>query len=226
MSLEKRDPPVPERGDRGSSFRSLASVYVVAFLLSLFALLHTFSPLTYKDFHLSNLILDQTSIMKFTSLTTTLAAACTITATATSSAAASSSSASSASTIPGYYTDFSTLPNNNTFSFGRHYAVLNLDMINGLVASVNSTAEGKAWIASTANWINVVHAQKPPPLSIFTRIYFTNAYRPEIGPSTPFAAAVAALGNATSDSPQSQLYPAFNTVSHSANPHICNSSEN
>lgn len=139
--------------------------------------------------------------MKFTTVSSLLSvAASTVTAAAT------------AAQTPGYYTDFTTLPNNNTFSFGRHYAVLNLDMINGLVASVNTTAEGQAWIASTANWIDVVHAQKPVPLSIFTRIFFSNAYRPEIGPATPFAAAVAGLGNATRDSPQSQLYPAFKTV--------------
>lgn len=54
-----------------------------------------------------------------------------------------------------------------------------------------------------------VHKQSPPPLSIFTRIYFSNELRPEIAPDIPFAKAVAALGNATESSPQGQLYPAF-----------------
>jgi len=82
-------------------------------------------------------------------------------------------------------------------------------MINGLVGSISSTAAGQAWINSCALWINATHAQNPPPLSIFTRIYFANTRKPEIGPQTPFGAVAAALGNATSASPQSQLYPAF-----------------
>lgn len=119
------------------------------------------------------------------------------------------STSSQSTSTPGYFTDFSTLPGNNTFSFGRHYAVLNLDLIVGLVSGIADTPSGQTFINCTAKWISAVHSQSPPPLSIFTRIYFSNAYRPEIGPATPFGAAVAALGNATSTSPQSQLYPAF-----------------
>lgn len=142
--------------------------------------------------------------------TTTTTTTCTTSSSTTKTPSSTSSSSSAASTsTPGYLTDFTTLPGNDTFSFGAHYAVLNLDMINGLVESINTTPEGTAWIASTAKWINATHAQNPAPLSIFTRIYFSNAYRPEIGPDTPFAAAAAALGNATSSSPQSQLYSAF-----------------
>lgn len=110
---------------------------------------------------------------------------------------------------PGYFTDTTTLPNNNTFSFGQHYAVLNLDLINGFVSGVNTTAEGQAFISSTAKWISAVHAQSPQPLSIFTRFYFSNSQRPEISPSDPFAADVTALGNVTETSPQGMLYPAF-----------------
>ncbi|KAG9247252.1 Isochorismatase-like protein [Calycina marina] len=114
-----------------------------------------------------------------------------------------------ATTEPGYDTCFTTLPSNSTFSFGTHYAVLNLDLITGLVGAINTTASGQLFISSIATWIAAVHAQSPPPLSIFTRIYFSNAYRPEIGPTTPFGITVASLGNATSESPQSQLYPSF-----------------
>ena len=84
-------------------------------------------------------------------------------------------------------------------------------MITGLIAGVNTTTEGQAWIKSTACWIDAVHQKSPRPLEIFTRIYFSNAYHPEVGPQTPFAQAAAGLGNATSSSPQSQIYPAFKT---------------
>lgn len=85
-------------------------------------------------------------------------------------------------------------------------------MINGLVAGVADSSEGQQWINATATWIDAVHQQSPPPLSIFTRIYFSNVLRPEISSTTPFTKAVAALGNATSTSPQSQLYPAFRVL--------------
>jgi len=138
--------------------------------------------------------------MKFSSILN-LALATVITSTAAQS--------TNATTTPGYVTNFSTLPNNSTFSFGKNYAVLNLDLINGIVGNINTTTEGKQFINSVSTWISAVHAQSPPPLSIFTRIYFSNAKRPEIGPKTPFSVDAASLGNATIDSPQGQLYPAF-----------------
>ncbi|KAI5363281.1 Putative isochorismatase [Septoria linicola] len=71
---------------------------------------------------------------------------------------------------------------------------------------VNTTA-GKAFINSTATWIDAVHAQKPPPLSIFTRIFFSNARQPEIGPKSPFAQVASSLG--TSNDSNTFIYPAF-----------------
>ena len=110
---------------------------------------------------------------------------------------------------PTVYTNFSTVTN-STFSFGRHYAVLNLDLINGLVLGVVNTTAGDAWITSTARWIDAVHAQSPAPLSVFSRIYFSNARRPEIGPLTPFAAVAKALpGNANEVDYVTQVYDAF-----------------
>jgi nicotinamidase-related amidase len=101
----------------------------------------------------------------------------------------------------------STIPSNSTFSFGQHYAVLNLDLINGLVAPLASDPAGKAFIRNTACWIDAVHAQTPAPLSIFTRIYFLNAKKPEIKPGSGFASVSAAL--TTANASATQLYPAF-----------------
>ena len=39
-------------------------------------------------------------------------------------------------------------------SFGKHYAVLNLDLLNGVIATVNTTQAGKDFINSTATWID------------------------------------------------------------------------
>lgn len=107
----------------------------------------------------------------------------------------------------GYPTCISSTESNSSFSFGQHYAVLNLDLINGLVEPIANTSEAKTWISNLAHWISVVHKQSPPPLSIFTRIYFTNARQPEIGPNAPFRQVSAALG--TASDPDTHLYPAF-----------------
>ncbi|OJJ46833.1 hypothetical protein ASPZODRAFT_131722 [Penicilliopsis zonata CBS 506.65] len=97
----------------------------------------------------------------------------------------------------------------SNLTFGENYAVLNLDLISGAVAYVNTTTSGEKWINNTATWINTVHQQSPPPLSIFTRIYYANTKRPELGADTPYATAAAVLGNATATSAISEIYPAF-----------------
>lgn len=99
----------------------------------------------------------------------------------------------------------STVPANETLSFGKHYAVLNLDYINGIAGGLANTTAGEAWLANTANWIDAVHAQDPPPLSIYTRIYYSASTKPEIGPNSPFAKVGGAFG--TSDDPLTELYP-------------------
>ena len=108
---------------------------------------------------------------------------------------------------PGYFTNFSTIPaSNNTFSFGRNYAVLNLDLINANVGSVANTTEGKSFIESTLQWQNAVHAQSPPPLSIYTRLYSVNARHVDVagGFSNVFQ-----FNPGTVDDPNTQLYPGF-----------------
>ncbi|OJJ79790.1 uncharacterized protein ASPGLDRAFT_180330 [Aspergillus glaucus CBS 516.65] len=93
--------------------------------------------------------------------------------------------------------------------FGQNYAVLNLDLINGLVGNVNETDVGKRWINATANWINAIHEINLSPLNIYTRIYFTESWKPEVTPDTPFSKVVAPLGNITASDPKSQIYPLF-----------------
>ncbi|KAJ5716233.1 cysteine hydrolase family protein [Penicillium malachiteum] len=102
---------------------------------------------------------------------------------------------------------------NGSLSFGSHYAVLNLDLIDALVGSINTTTKGQAFINSTAKWINAVHKQSPPPISIFSRIYFSTSLMPEVSLSSPFYQAVAEVGNLTESDELSQLYPAFKPLS-------------
>lgn len=106
-----------------------------------------------------------------------------------------------------YPTSMSSTVSNSSLSFGSHYAVLNLDLINGLVESVASDPAGEAFIKNTARWIDAVHAQNPPPLSIFTRIYFANARKPEIKPGSGFQQVAASL--TTANQSATHIYPAF-----------------
>jgi hypothetical protein len=119
------------------------------------------------------------------------------------------SSSLSAKPTLGYPSNVPSTVSNTSLSFGTHYAVLNLDLISILVGSINTTAAGKSFINNTATWINTVHQQTPPPISIFTRIYFSNDKRPELAPTWTFEEATGALGNDTWSSPVGQLYSAF-----------------
>lgn len=110
---------------------------------------------------------------------------------------------------PGYTAVAPTINETTKFSFGSHYAVLNLDLISGLVGAVENTTEGDAWISSVAGWIDAVHAHPSHPLQIFTRIYFQPGH-PEVGPTSPFRLAAGVLLNNTETvGAASQLYPAF-----------------
>lgn len=117
---------------------------------------------------------------------------------------------SSQSTAPGYASNVPSTVTNASFSFGQHYAVLNLDLIEGIVSSINTTAAGKEFIKNTKTWIDAVHQQTPAPISLWTRIYFSNSQQPEIGPNSPFRKVAGALpDNGTESSPATQIYHAF-----------------
>jgi len=117
---------------------------------------------------------------------------------------------------PGYDNYPTPIPStvtNSSLSFGCHYAVLNLDLITGLVSPYASEPAGQAFIKNMARWIDTVHALDQPPLTIFTRIYFANANKPEVKPGSGFQKITAAL--TTEDQAATKVYPAFN-VSESA----------
>lgn len=114
----------------------------------------------------------------------------------------------------GYGNITSTLPSNSTFSFGSRYAILNLDLINGIVGSFNTTPAGQAFINSTSQWIDAVQSKSDSsnaydPLTIYTRIYFSTPQRPELGLGVPFSNIAQGFGNITESSETGELYPAF-----------------
>ncbi|KAL4902343.1 hypothetical protein BDW74DRAFT_180846 [Aspergillus multicolor] len=103
----------------------------------------------------------------------------------------------------------SALVPDTALTFGQNYAVLNLDLINGVVSPLAEITEGQAWINNTSTWIDAVHAQSPPPLTIYTRIYYSSPLAPELSPDIPFYKAAAAFSNITEPDFITQIYPAF-----------------
>ena len=122
----------------------------------------------------------------------------------------SSAALTSAQGSPGYGNITSTIPSSSNFTFSAtgNYALLNLDLINGIVDPVVHTTAGNAFISSTASWIDYAHSLTPAPLQIFTRIYFSTPLGPEVGPQSPFLMATGG-SKPTIDSAFSQIYPAF-----------------
>lgn len=59
-----------------------------------------------------------------------------------------------ATTSPGYSWDIPSTVSGDSLSFGEHYAVLNLDLIDIVVSYVNTTTAGASWINNTARWID------------------------------------------------------------------------
>jgi nicotinamidase-related amidase len=91
--------------------------------------------------------------------------------------------------------------------FGKHYAVLNLDLINAIVTPIAASKDGRKFIKNTAKWIDAVHAVEPSPLSIFTRIYFSSDLKPELKANSGFADLVE--GITTEDDNSTAIYPDF-----------------
>ena len=57
------------------------------------------------------------------------------------------------STTVGYSTNTPSTVTNCSLSFGAHYAVLNLDLLDVVVGSINTTSQGQCFINNTAKWI-------------------------------------------------------------------------
>lgn len=119
--------------------------------------------------------------------------------------------AQSVGSTPGYNDGSisSTVAGNETLNFGSHFAILNLDFVNAIVSFVNSTDEGQQFLDCVKTWVDAANALPEKPLTIYTRVYFSNQFRPEIGPNAPFAETVAPLGNVTEEDAASEIYPAF-----------------
>ncbi len=69
--------------------------------------------------------------------------------------------------------------------------MLNLGLFTSYAELISTYSSGKDFIAPTSKWIDAVHTQSPPPLSIFTRVYYANSHYPDVEPGSPLAEALA-----------------------------------
>ncbi|KKP05671.1 hypothetical protein THAR02_02225 [Trichoderma harzianum] len=71
-------------------------------------------------------------------------------------------------------------------SFGKRYAVLNLDFMNILFDIAKGTPEGTKFVANCTRWVDAVHRRDPRPPNIFTTLYFTSPSQAELPAEAPF----------------------------------------
>ena len=104
-------------------------------------------------------------------------------------------------------------PFNSSLSFGKHYAVLNCDLIVGTVEPITNTTQGKHFINSTKTWIDAVHQKHTQPLTFFTTIYFSNPSDPQLKVPSPFSSVLGDAPPLVQNSSFAQFYPGFDVGS-------------
>lgn len=94
-------------------------------------------------------------------------------------------------------------------SFGKNFAVLNLDWMTLLIEAVRETQEGKSFIANCRRWNDAVHAHNPRPRVFFSSLHFSRGEL-ELASDSPFTELVRGYGSFTTGSPAVQIAPDFN----------------
>ncbi|KAL6905146.1 Isochorismatase-like protein [Trichoderma evansii] len=71
-------------------------------------------------------------------------------------------------------------------TFGKKYAILNLDFMNILFDIAKTAPEGQQFASNCTRWVDAVHKQDNRPLNIFTTLYFTSPSQAELPDAAPF----------------------------------------
>jgi hypothetical protein len=95
-------------------------------------------------------------------------------------------------------------------TFGRNYAVLNLDLMRILIDGVRGSPLGDAFILNCSRWIDAIHGLDVKPLTSFTSLYFSSPSRHELrkGPS-PFGDLISDFGRFQGNSPDVRIDSSF-----------------
>ncbi|KAK2773540.1 cysteine hydrolase family protein [Colletotrichum kahawae] len=90
-------------------------------------------------------------------------------------------------------------------SFGKRFAILNIDLMALMFDSIKETDEGKLFTSNCVRWNEAVHQHQPRPLTIFTTLCFTNASQPELARPSPFSSLIDGFGDFVKGSPGVQI---------------------
>jgi len=96
-------------------------------------------------------------------------------------------------------------PAKGSLSFGKCYAVLNLDWMSLLIDDIKDTAVGQEFITSCCRWNDAVHKKDPRPLTIFTSLFFSNPSQLELAKDAPLTRLLQGYGTFEMDSPEVQI---------------------
>ncbi|KAF5525743.1 hypothetical protein CGCA056_v003914 [Colletotrichum aenigma] len=90
-------------------------------------------------------------------------------------------------------------------TFGKRFAILNLDLMAIMFDSIKKTDEGKLFISNCVRWNEAVHQHRPRPLTIFTTLCFSDDSQPELARPSPFANLIDGFGDFLKGSPAVQI---------------------
>ncbi|KAM0256567.1 hypothetical protein ACHAQJ_004854 [Trichoderma viride] len=76
--------------------------------------------------------------------------------------------------------------NSAPLTFGKRYAILNLDFMNILFDIAKAAPEGQQFVSNCSRWVDALHKRDPRPLTIFTTLYFTSPSQAELPSEAPF----------------------------------------
>ena len=99
-------------------------------------------------------------------------------------------------------------PRNDPVSFGKRFAVLNLDWMGLLLNAVEGAPEGKQLIENLSQWNEAVHAKSDRPLTVFTTLAF-HPGQPELEANKPFARLIEPFGTFEDGTPGVEIDKRF-----------------
>ena len=96
------------------------------------------------------------------------------------------------------------------FTLGKHYAILNLDLITVLIDIVKDTAAGQQFVSNCALWNDAVYKKDTRLLSIFS--LFFKPGEPELAEGALFTKLLNEFGEFSAGSEAEQISPTFLVV--------------
>lgn len=93
-------------------------------------------------------------------------------------------------------------------SFGKRYAILNLDWMTVLLAACEETPQGTKLIENLSKWHDRIHQMNERPLTVYTTLAF-NRGQPELEANKPFARLIESFGTFEFGTPSAEIDKRF-----------------